>query len=120
GSTPAGGSSVSSNSRYFPLARSSRELDGFRRLLMSLPEPQPERPETGSDVGQVLRGSEAPRLDASPFVGVKGGGFHPRLGKPVFFFFAHKLIPRPPPRQPGAQAGGSGRTKGLCRRVRIE
>src|SRR5438876_6753163 len=32
---------------------------------MSQPEPQPERPETGSDVGQVLRGSEAPRLDAS-------------------------------------------------------
>jgi len=39
-------------------------------------------------------------------VGVKGGGFRPRLGKPVPFFFAHKLIPRPPPRQARKPSAG--------------
>src|SRR5205807_5417034 len=37
---------------------------------------------------------------------------HPRLGKTVPFFFAHKLIPCPPPRQPGAPAVEAGAPKG--------
>src|SRR3989442_1779043 len=43
-----------------------------------------------------------------------------RPSKIRYLFFAHKLIPRPPPRQARSPSGGSRRTKGLCRRVRIE
>src|SRR5438094_5790423 len=78
---------------------------------MSQPEPQPERLETGSDVGQVLRGSEAPRLDASRLWESKEEGSI-RASKNRYLFFAHKLIPRPPPRQPGAQAVEAGAPKG--------